>query len=41
MIPDLPFELGRELAVQEFIEMFDAFATIHAGLPLMYPISTA
>src|SRR5207249_9680040 len=41
MIADLPLELGGELPVQEFVEMFDALATVHAGLPLMYPISTA
>src|SRR5712671_4235085 len=41
MLPDLPLQVGRELAVQEFVEMVDALATIHAGLPLMYPISTA
>src|SRR6266542_3488568 len=41
MRPDLPLELRRQLAVQEFVQMLDALAAIHAGLPLMYPISTA
>src|SRR5206468_348495 len=41
MRPDLLLELWCQLAVQKLIQMFDAIATIHAGLPLMYPISTA
>src|SRR5206468_11277704 len=40
VLAKLPLELRSELAVQKFVEMLDALAAIHAGLPLMYPIST-
>src|ERR1044072_6636487 len=41
MVPDFPLELWGQLAVQKLVQMLDAVAAIHAGLPLMYPISTA
>src|SRR2546425_6244195 len=35
MLPDLALDLGRQLAIQEFIEVLDALTAIHAGLPLI------
>src|ERR1044072_9767557 len=41
MVPEFPLALWGQLDVPTLGHMLDAVAAIHAGLPLMYPISTA
>jgi hypothetical protein len=41
VLADLLFYGRRQFAVEILIQVLRAFATVHFGVPLMYPIPTA